>query len=494
MKNKSTKHALLASVLSIVMCFAMLIGSTFAWFTDEVKTGVNKIVAGNLDVEMEYAVFNEDGTFKEWKSVEGESLFDENALWKPGYTQVVYLKISNVGSLSLNYKLSVDVASEKEGKRLPIAELGETQDEINFRLSDYLKFGAVATEAENFFADRAAARAAIGENAGKLKNYSAIGSIKASEKDTDIDYVALVVYMPEEVGNEANHYKTFAPEITLGIKLFATQMVDEKDSFGNDYDQNAFQNNEQTPEGEDAFADLSKDAFEVKTAADLLKFADLVNTGTDFANKTVDLANDITLAQSNWTPIGTETTPFKGTFDGGDHTISGLKITEFNSSLTISDTVGLFGVVEGATIKNVTAEGAIAIEKELVYNDSGDPIDGVIMGNIGGICGKDNGGSTFDNCTNKVDITVKGASTSTYVGGILGLSNGFGRPSKFLNSTNNANITFDSDMCEESYVGGITSASIGSSRVTITNCTHNTEKTVSGGNEANNICNGPYNS
>ena len=52
MKNKSTKHALLASVLSIVMCFAMLIGSTFAWFTDEVKSGMNKIVAGNLDVEL----------------------------------------------------------------------------------------------------------------------------------------------------------------------------------------------------------------------------------------------------------------------------------------------------------------------------------------------------------------------------------------------------------------------------------------------------------
>ena len=59
MKNKSTKHALLASVLSIVMCFAMLIGSTFAWFTDEVKSGMNKIVAGNLDVELEYSL---DGT------------------------------------------------------------------------------------------------------------------------------------------------------------------------------------------------------------------------------------------------------------------------------------------------------------------------------------------------------------------------------------------------------------------------------------------------
>ena len=85
MKNKSTKHALLASVLSIVMCFAMLIGSTFAWFTDEVKSGMNKIVAGNLDVELEYSL---DGTT--WTAVnETTNMFKEDALWEPGYTEVV---------------------------------------------------------------------------------------------------------------------------------------------------------------------------------------------------------------------------------------------------------------------------------------------------------------------------------------------------------------------------------------------------------------------
>ena len=457
MKNKSTKHALLASVLSIVMCFAMLIGSTFAWFTDEVKTGVNKIVAGNLDVEMEYAVFNEDGTFKEWKSVEGESLFDENALWEPGYTQVVYLKISNVGSLSLNYKLSVDVASEKEGKRLPIAELGETQDEINFRLSDYLKFGAVATEAENFFADRAAARAAIGENAGKLKNYSATGSIKASEKDTDVDYVALVVYMPEEVGNEANHYKTFAPEITLGIKLFATQMVDEKDSFGNDYDKNAFQNNEQTPAEENAFADMSKDSFEVKTEADLLKFADLVNTGTDFTNKTVTLANDITLSQSNWTPIGTNTTPFKGTFDGGNHTISGLNITTPSAVYA-----GFFGMVETATIQNLTVNGQIAIAEISGYDEDV---------KIGGICACAVSGSTIQKCINSVEISVEslGDNDGALVGGIVGYISG-----TVSDCANKANIS-----ATDSVVGGITSQTINGS-LNLTNSTCDDSVTVSG--------------
>lgn len=218
--------------------------------------------------------------------------------------------------------------------------------------------------------------------------------------------------MPEEVGNEANHYKTFAPEITLGIKLFATQMVDENDSFGNDYDKNAFQNNEQTPEGEDAFADMSKDSFEVKTEADLLKFADLVNTGTDFANKTVTLANDITLSQSNWTPIGTNTTPFKGTFDGGNHTISGLNIT------TPSDVyAGFFGMVETATIQNLTVNGQIAIAEISGYDEDV---------KIGGICASAVSGSTIQKCINSVEISVKslGDNDGALVGGIVGYISG----------------------------------------------------------------------
>ena len=52
--KKSTKRALLMSVISMLLCLAMLTGTTFAWFTDSVKSGMNKIVAGNLDVELQY--------------------------------------------------------------------------------------------------------------------------------------------------------------------------------------------------------------------------------------------------------------------------------------------------------------------------------------------------------------------------------------------------------------------------------------------------------
>ena len=132
--SQSTKRALLASVLSVVLCFAMLVGSTFAWFTDSVTSGKNKIVAGNLEVSLEYAVVGEDGSFKEWKDAQDASLFDKNALWEPGHTEVVYLKVENKGSLALKYMLGVNPDVEHVG----INVNGE-----EFKLSDHLVFSVI---------------------------------------------------------------------------------------------------------------------------------------------------------------------------------------------------------------------------------------------------------------------------------------------------------------------------------------------------------------
>lgn len=108
MKNKSTKHALLASVLSIVMCFAMLIGSTFAWFTDEVKSGMNKIVAGNLNVEL----YHSNGNVSEEKVDEGTKLFVDkdgnDILWEPGAMVYENFTVKNKGTLALKYRLTLN--------------------------------------------------------------------------------------------------------------------------------------------------------------------------------------------------------------------------------------------------------------------------------------------------------------------------------------------------------------------------------------------------
>ena len=108
-KSKLTKKSLLLSILSLLVCITMLIGATFAWFTDSITAGKNKIVSGNLDVEL--YVKNAD---KYVAVDEKTSLFDEKARWEPGATQVVYLKVKNAGTLALKYKFAVDVIKETE--------------------------------------------------------------------------------------------------------------------------------------------------------------------------------------------------------------------------------------------------------------------------------------------------------------------------------------------------------------------------------------------
>ena len=106
--RKSTKRALLGSVMAMVLCLAMLVGATFAWFTDTASTGVNKIQAGNLDVQL----VDENGNSLEGKTLEFKKAANaaegEAVLWEPGCTYelpAVYVK--NNGNLALKYKVAI---------------------------------------------------------------------------------------------------------------------------------------------------------------------------------------------------------------------------------------------------------------------------------------------------------------------------------------------------------------------------------------------------
>ena len=226
-RKKSTKSALLSSVVSLILCFAMLLSTTFAWFTDSVKSENNIIKSGNLDIELEYW----DGD--SWEDVENATVLT-NELWEPGVTEVAYLRVANAGSLALKYQLGINIVSETVGKNAAGGDL---------RLSDYIQFGVVELDAFTTYASREAAVDAV-ENIGPGElgavNKISAGYTKAeSMASGDETYLALVVWMPTTVGNEANHNGTDVPEINLGINVFATQMAAEEDSFGSDYDQAA---------------------------------------------------------------------------------------------------------------------------------------------------------------------------------------------------------------------------------------------------------------
>ena len=278
MKNfKSTKRALLTSVLSMVLCFTMLLGTTFAWFTDSVTSKNNIITAGNLDVELKYAKIDGD-KITDWDTVGGkDNIFDKNALWEPGRVEVVYLEVANLGSLELKYQLGVNVANETPG-------INVAGDE--FKLSDHLVFSVVElADKPTTPYTREEAIAAAGATMG-LKDYN--GKTTALEVDGK-DYVALIVYMPTTVGNEANYRGTTVPTIELGINLFATQASAEKDSFGSDYDNDAW-----------------VEGFKVTTGADL-------QTALENGETNIVLEADIELTESLVIPAAATTYSMRST-------------------------------------------------------------------------------------------------------------------------------------------------------------------------------------
>ena len=230
--KKATKRALLTSVMALVMCVVMLVGTTFAWFTDTASTAVNKIQAGNLDIELAYKNADTNGNFA--TANKDTKVFKDGALWEPGHVEYVVLKISNAGNLALKYKLGINIAGET----------GSTNVYGNgFELSNYIKFAVlegdktVVDEGTEF--NRETLMNGVTDANSKLikEGYTAEDYMIAGAA---AKIVTLVVWMPTDVGNEANHAKdAAAPTIDLGINVVATQYTHENDSFDNTYDAGA---------------------------------------------------------------------------------------------------------------------------------------------------------------------------------------------------------------------------------------------------------------
>ena len=222
---KSKKSALLLSFTSLLLCFAMLAGSTFAWFTDTATTGVNKIKAGNLDIELAYKNSTTGGEFKE--ANKETPVFDNNAQWEPGHVEYVVLKVSNAGSLALKYKLGINIANE-------VGSTNVYNDE--FKLSDYIRFAVLDDDRTENGVDRDALVAAATDSKLIKEGYSKEDHLLAGKNNNE-KVVTLVVWMPTTVDNKANHKKDAdTPFIDLGISVVATQYNYESDSIGPDYD------------------------------------------------------------------------------------------------------------------------------------------------------------------------------------------------------------------------------------------------------------------
>ena len=223
--SKTTKRALVASVCATLMCIAMLIGTTFAWFTDTASTSVNKIQSGTLDVVLQMKnpeyTGTDDSTHDEWISAEGKTLefvkaadgSTQTVLWEPGCTyELPQLKVVNNGSLALKYKVKFS-AVNTEADDLKLAKV----------LDVTMQIGDGAERSVGTLYDVLASTDEDGYAHGTLK------------ANADSGAITLKVKMSETAGNEYQN-------LTIGgiaVTVVATQDTVEYDSTDNQYDADA---------------------------------------------------------------------------------------------------------------------------------------------------------------------------------------------------------------------------------------------------------------
>ena len=263
-ESKKTKKALRGSLFALFLCIVLLIGTTFAWFTDTASTGVNKIQSGNLDVQLLYST---DGTT--WNNAEGKTLKflqkqadetvaeGENILWEPGCTyKLPQIKVVNNGNLALKYTMKVT---------------GVEGDQKLNEVIDWTIDGKALTDFD--------------------------GSLTAGQPS---NAMTIQGHMQESAGNE---YQNLSID-GISITVYATQAPVENDSFDNQYDASAQVKAVGT---ENEIAEAMKTADTVVTVTKNIKpentlVADQKNVtlnmnGKTFEN-TVDLWNESTASWS----------------------------------------------------------------------------------------------------------------------------------------------------------------------------------------------------
>lgn len=424
-KARSTKRALLTSALALLMCVSMLIGSTFAWFTDSVTSAGNKIQSGTLKLDLELY----DTENKTWNSIKEDKtpIFDYD-LWEPGYTEVQLLKVENEGTLALKWvakfvsasKLSILADVIDVYVKPSATELTYPADR---NLDGYQKVGTVADFVDTI-------------------EETTYGNLKAGE----VAYLGIALKMQETAGNE---YQGMDLGGAFDIQIVATQYTYEKDSFDDQYDKDA-----EYPKFTDTWdgnADTSwyndtDTEFVITTAEQLAGLAELVDGGNTFAGKTIKLDADMDLYHladgatdpTCFDPIGSyrKDLIFEGILDGQGHTIANMNQNTWalDNGYYYGDLgLGLFGAVENATIKN------------LVMNNASISGESALCGTIAAVAG-DN--VTFEN----IKVTnSEVADYQYYAGGIVGWAGG---DEQFINCVIDASTTIGAQWGEFNNANG----------------------------------------
>jgi len=440
--KKTTKRALFSSVVALLLCFAMLMGTTMAWFTDSVSNGINKIQSGNLNVVLEHKYFDEADyqSMTDYAPVEADTALFLNIdgqpiLWEPGACADEYFKVTNNGSLALKYRFKVAFANATatpEGKTL----------------ADVLSIYAVYRDYPNMNDSPVE-----GYDQVALKDFVFESHLLPGESH---EFQIGVEWKSSDVDNEYNVEDGLS--IDLGVSLVATQYAYEKDAAGDQYDANA-----EYPEvvipwtgtADTTWYDPAATTFSLNTAEQFAGLAELVDEGNTFEGKTINLESDVDLNNIVFEPIGSyrDDTPFKGTFDGQGHTIMNLSQNTWalDNGYYYGDLgLGLFGLVEDAEIKNLNMDNAdLSGESAIV---------GIVAATAYGDC-------TFEN----INVTnSRGADYQYYAGGIVGWASG---NHQYINCDVDASTTIAAQWGDfDNSTGGIIGGAGGSATIYLKDC------------------------
>lgn len=474
-KTKSTKRALLASVMALFLCFAMLLGTTYAWFTDSVTSANNIIKSGTLDVEMYYADGTKDPANVTWEDASTKAIFNHDN-WEPGYTDAKHIKISNKGTLDFQWQLAI----------VPNGTISKLAEKIDVYYVSAATAVANRTDVDSAWY--------VGSLASVINSGIASGDLTVAAKE----YTATIILkMKEDAGNE---YQNLSIGDSFSVQLIATQLASEEDSFGKDYDANiVWDGTIPTTKPDSLVVDTTNKLISINDMQAFAYLNTLVNDANFYDNYgskwkyTIELNTDIDLFNRAWTPI---TLSNFVAFNGNGHTIKNLRVA------TTGNSAGLFGVVScndiGVTyVRNLTLDGATVSGNKyvgaLIGSGTQAAVENVTVNNafvsgvkyVGGIFGSGNG--SVNNCTVKnseilIDTVVidpeDNSIESKEAGGLIGYLSNDGSATdvnKIIAGNTVENVTITAPSIASGLIAQPNSSNSGGAKIVIEN---NTMKNV----------------
>lgn len=249
MRRRNARNSLLGSVLLMLLSCAMLLGTTFAWFSDTTTSGAATIQAGNLKVKLEYAqqpnssakTQTQELVWQDLPSTAQADLFSGSELFVPDYTGIVYFRVKNAGSLDLTYEYQIVVSDNKLG-----LHKDDNDNETKIDLTDYIQMKVVdpAEDAplriseDEFWSGAPLIKdliptgtAGSAENVGRVgvaydsSEYTTNQSARIVQKGNFGSVIAIALRMPsnDNVGN-ANCEPEQTPSFKLAFNVTATQV------------------------------------------------------------------------------------------------------------------------------------------------------------------------------------------------------------------------------------------------------------------------------